>query len=285
MATNKKSTANRELKDGVFKMLLEHPEELAKLYTSLTGIPCTAADIQIFSLNMIISGSLYNDLGMIVRGRLIVLAEHMSSPYLNMPLRMLLYLAESYDRLIKLLDEKRFKYNSKLYKIPTPQFVVFYNGKDERPEKEVLRLLDAFMEEVDREKLGSLELEVVVYNINKGYNTELLEKCPTLRQYSDFIAKIREYEALYNDYDKSVRDAIEYCIANDILADFLKKNGGKIVSVLLTEYNEDDAKEVWWEEKAIELAKKMLTYGDPIKKIIDFTGLSHDEIRRLIAEG
>ncbi|MCL2017051.1 MAG: hypothetical protein FWG68_12480 [Defluviitaleaceae bacterium] len=252
MATKEKnSNANRELKDSVFKMLLEHPEKLAELLTALMGIPFTADEIQLFSLNMTISGSLYNDLGMIVRGRLIVLVEHMSSPYLNMPLRMFLYLAESYERLIKQLGEKRFKYNSKLYKIPTPQFVVFYNGKDKRPEKEILRLSDAFMEErkeVDREKLGNLELEVVVYNINKGYNAELMAKCPTLRQYSDFIAKIREYEELYNDYNKAVREAIEYCIANDILADFLKKNGGKIVSVLFAEFNLDDAKEVWREE-------------------------------------
>ncbi|MCL1986913.1 MAG: hypothetical protein FWG64_02955 [Firmicutes bacterium] len=96
MATDKNSKTNRELKDGVFKMLLENPTNLAELHTALTGIPCKADDVQLFSLNMTISGSLYNDLGMIVRGRLIVLAEHMSSPYANMPFRMLLYIVESY---------------------------------------------------------------------------------------------------------------------------------------------------------------------------------------------
>jgi len=201
------------------------------------------------------------------------------------------------DRLIKLLGENKFKYKSKLYKIPTPQFVVFYNGVDERPAKEVLRLSDAFMEESDHEKLGSLELEVVVYNINKGYNAEFLAKCPILRQYSDFIAKIREYEKSHKDYSSSVKAAVEYCIANDILANFLKKNGGKIVSILLTEFNEDDAREVWREEgieegieKGMEKGKeaerlsfaKMLIHDKvPIDKIIQYTKFTHDEIKLL----
>ncbi|MCL1986914.1 MAG: hypothetical protein FWG64_02960 [Firmicutes bacterium] len=199
-----------------------------------------------------------------------------------------------------------------MYKIPTPQFVVFYNGVDKRPEKEVLRLSDAFMEETDREKLGSLELEVVVYNINKGYNAELLAKCPILRQYSDFIAKIREYEKICKDYSSSVKAAIEYCIANDILANFLKKNGGKIVSILLTEFNEDDAREVWreeaWEEgmeKGVEegiakgreegreqgreeerttFAKMLIRDKTPIDKIIQYTKFTYDEIKLLTAD-
>ncbi|MCL1987923.1 MAG: hypothetical protein FWG64_08135, partial [Firmicutes bacterium] len=127
MTTEENLNANREIKDGVFKMLFEPPEKSAELHNALTEIPCTAEEIQPFSLNMVISGSLYNDLGMIVRGRLIVLAEHMSTSYSNMPFRFLLYLTETYDRLIKQRGEKHLKYQSKLYKIPTPQFVVFYN--------------------------------------------------------------------------------------------------------------------------------------------------------------
>ncbi|MCL2016639.1 MAG: hypothetical protein FWG68_10385 [Defluviitaleaceae bacterium] len=292
MTTIENSTSNRELKDGVFKMLFEPLEKSAELHAALTNIPCTADEVQPFSLNMAISGKFCNDLGFLVRKRMIVLAEHMSTLYLNMPFRLLIYLAESYDRLIKLWGEKRFKYSTKLYKIPTPQFVVFYNGIEERPEKEILRLSDAFMEEIDRENLGSLELKVVVYNINKGYNTELFAKCPTLRQYADFIAKIREYEEIYTNYDKAVRKAIEYCVVNDILADFLKKNGGKIMSVLFTEYNFDDHKEVYAEERtedrlaeqAFNIAKKLLKRNRPLEEIAEDTGLTQAEITALIAD-
>ena len=298
-----KTTANREVKDGVFKMLFEEPEKAAELYTALTGISCTADEVQIFKITTIVSGKIRNDLGLLVRGRIIFLGEHMSTLYANMPLRCLIYVVDSYDRLIKIRGEERFIYNSKLYKIPKPQFVVFYNGVQDRPDREVLRLSDAF--EDDGVDLGKLELEVVVYNINKGKNAELFAKCPTLRQYADFIDKIREFEKIYEDYDTAVRAALRFCIANDILADFLKKNGGTIMNILTTGYDEDVARRVWREEgieEGVEMgmekgreegrakerfnfAKNLISDNIPINKIIQYTGLTSTEINRLIAEG
>jgi hypothetical protein len=54
-------------------------------------------------------------------------------------------------------------YGRKLVKVPTPHFVVFYNGKETRPEKEILRLSDAFIHHTEEPEL---ELKVTVYNIN-----------------------------------------------------------------------------------------------------------------------
>jgi len=125
--------------------------------------------------------------------------------------------------------------------------VVFYNGVAAKPEKEILRLSLAFETEGDK-NLGTLELEVPVYNINKGMNEELFKRSPKLRQYAEYIAKIREFSEQYDDYNRAVREATNYCISNDILADFLREQGGRIVSILTTEFDLDVAKKVWREE-------------------------------------
>ena len=275
-------SVNREIKDGVFKLLFEIPENAAELYSALKGVPCSPDEIQIITITTIISGQLKNDLAFVVRGRAMVLGEHMSSPYANMPVRFLMYLGQLYEKWIKMKGEEKYLYGSKLYKIPTPEFVVFYNGKDAKPEKETLCLSSAF-EAVTNKDLGFLELQVPVYNINKGMNEELFKKSPNLRQYAEFIAKVREFSKQYDDHAQAVREATNFCIANDILSDFLREQGGKIVSILTTEFNLDVAKKVWRDEQMEEVAIKLLRRNRPIDEIMEDTGLSREEIENLRA--
>jgi len=145
-------------------------------------------------------------------------------------------------------------------------------------------LSTAFEESPDK-SLGSLELEVPVYNINKGMNKELFKKSSKLKQYSDFVAKLRELSKLHKEFAQAVKETVSHCIANDILADFLKEHGGKIVSILTMEYNEELAKRVYAEEQInernIELAIKMLLKSEPIEKIIEYTELPLDIIKSL----
>ena len=273
-------SANREIKDGVFKLLFEIPENAAELYSALKGIECSPDEIQIITITTTISGKLKNDLAFVVRGRAMALGEHMSSPYDNMPVRFLMYTGQLYEKWIKMKGEEKFLYGSKLYKIPTPEFVVFYNGTTIKPEKEILHLSSAFEATGDKD-LGVLELDVPVYNINKGMNGKLFEKSPKLRQYSEFIAKIREFNSLHDDYAQAVKEATDYCIANDILSDFLREQGGKIVSILSTEFDLDTAKKVWAEEWAEDVAISMLQDGEIIDKVVKHTKLSKEVILRL----
>ena len=91
-------SVNREIKDGVFKLVFENPENAAELYTALKDEECSPDDIQIITITTIVSGRLKNDLAFVVRGRAMVLAEHMSSPYANMPVRFLMYLGQLYEK-------------------------------------------------------------------------------------------------------------------------------------------------------------------------------------------
>ena len=82
-------------------------------------------------------------------------------------------------------------YGRQLVKIPTPRFFVFYNGRDMQPERQVLKLSDAFM---NPEEDPALELKVVMLNIYLGRNKELMEQCHTLLEYAQFVDRLRTCE-------------------------------------------------------------------------------------------
>ena len=113
-----------------------------------------------------------------------------------MPLRFLMYLSDLYSK----LTSKQNLYGTKLIKIPTPRFAVFYNGQDERPECEILRLSDAYMV---KETDVSLELVAWVLNINAGYNKELKNACKTLSDYSKYVQLVRTHRSEGDDEELS----------------------------------------------------------------------------------
>ena len=291
-------SANREIKDGVFATLLRNPENAAEVYSSLHNEPCRPEEIQIFTIETVISGRRKNDAAIVAKNRIIALFEHMSTAYLNLPFRFLIYLGLLYEKWLTFNKDEEKIYSSKLYKIPKPEFVVFYNGETTRPEQETLRLSDAFVE--TGETFGDLELEVKVYNINKGMNEELMNKCSVLREYSEFVAKLKEFKAIYTkDYDTAVQKTVEYCISNNILEDFLREHGGNIMSILniseerYWEVQMEDAREEGMEEgieKGIEkgmlkgkidVALNLLKLNLSIAEIAKATELSPEEIAKL----
>jgi len=273
-------SANRQIKDGVFRLPFDSKENAAELYYALTEIKCEPDEVQIITITTTISGKLKNDLAFVVKGKALIVGEHMSSPYENMPVRLLMYTGLLYEKWIKLRDEEKFLYSSKLYKIPTPEFVVFYNGTATKPEKEILRLSSAF-DDAEENDFKFLELQVPVYNINKGMNEGLFRKSTKLKQYAEFIAKLREYMKLYEDYAQAVKETLKHCIANGILADFLREQGGNIVSILGTEYDEEVAKRVYADERAEAIAENLLRIGTSIEVVVNVTGLDDATVRRL----
>ncbi|MBP3505869.1 MAG: hypothetical protein J6K43_05635 [Lachnospiraceae bacterium] len=123
----------------------------------------------------------------------------------------------------------------RLIKLPTPKFVVFYNGAEKQPERKELHLSDAF--EV-QEDYPALDLHVTQLNINQGYNVALLEKCPTLFQYMQYVEQVRKYRQQFS-LEKAVQFAVDYCIKNGILKDFLLENKAEVIKMSIYEYDEE----------------------------------------------
>ena len=221
----------RTYKDRLFCMIFSDKKELLALYNAMNGTHYEdPEDILVTTLENAIYMKARNDLSFLIDSRM-PLYEHQSTYNPNLPLRDLHYVSD----LLSVKTREDNLYGSKLIKIPTPQFVVFYNGTAPQPERKVLKLSDAF--EIQQEEV-SLELKVLVLNINPGYNTELMEKCKTLRDYMCYVDKMRTYVKEMS-IEQAVERAINECIKDDILAEFLRKNRAEAKNVSIYEYDEE----------------------------------------------
>lgn len=225
----------RDYKDTMFRMIFKEKENLLSLYNAMSGTAYTnAADLEIVTLENAVYMNVKNDVAFVIDMRL-NLYEHQSTFSKNLPLRNLIYVAKELQGRVKPNE----LYRSKLVKIPTPGFVVFYNGKDERPKKQILKLSDAYEHSTDDPEL---ELKVTVLNINPGKNDELLEKCQMLREYMLFVGKVRKY-AEEMELADAVNQTVDECIRENILKEFLVRNRNEAVEVCIFEYNEEEALE------------------------------------------
>jgi hypothetical protein len=233
--------ANRNHKDSVFTLLFSEPTATLELYNAVTGQnypPDTKIEIVTLS-NALFKGQL-NDVAFVVDDRLVVLIEHQSTVNNNMPLRMLLYMAREYERMTKGKD----LYREKMIKIPSPEFIVLYNGREEFPDFKELRLSDAYK---SKEGGSNLELVAKVYNISKGRNADIASRSPVLSGYAELIAEVnRNRETM--EPAEAIAATIKSCVERNILVYFLEKHGSEVLNMLFTEWNQDDALAVRYEE-------------------------------------
>ena len=280
---------NEKHKSSVFSRLFSTEDVLRELYSAIEGIsipPDTPININTLS-NVLIKG-LINDVSFTIDNRLVVLIEHQSSINSNMTLRLLLYIAHVYEKIIN----SKMMHQKKRLEIPTPEFIVLYNGLAPYPEREELRLSDAFKSTegliMPKNDKFSLELLVKVYNINYGCNAQILKKSEALEGYSFFISKIREYQK-EAPLEEAMARAIKYCIEHGILRQFLEENSPEVVNMLLEEWNLDDALAVEREEGREEgreesmkvVARKALEKGATIDFVLEITGLPMEVIEQL----
>ena len=234
-----------------------------------------------------------NDISFEIGGKLIILIEHQSTINPNMALRLLMYIAIVYE---KILGDKNI-YASKPIPIPRPEFFVLYNGKAPYPDETILKLSEAFESgaELGLPEKGSpaLELEVKVININLGRNDSIVKRCEILAAYSAFVGKVGEYEKENEGREAAIKKAIKYCIEHEILKEFLAQNSSEVMNMLMTEWNWDDAlavrfeegleegREEGREEGLEEVARNALAHGLPIDVIKTITGLDAEIIKNL----
>ena len=83
-----------------------------------------------------------------------------------------------------------------------------------------------------------LELKVILLNINEGHNKELMEHCRILKEYAIYVARVRKY-AVEMKLEDAVNKAIEECIREGVLADFLQKNRSEVKMVSILEYDQE----------------------------------------------
>ena len=261
-------TANRKYKDTVFRMLFSDRKNLLSLYNAINGTEYeNADDLEIVTLENAIYMGMKNDLAFIIDTNLF-LYEHQSTYNPNMPLRDLFYISSEYQ---KLVDHKSL-YSSTQQKIPAPNFIVFYNGTEKKADRWENTLSEAYETQNADPKL---ELKVLTLNINEGHNRNLMEQCHTLREYAQYVAKVREY-ARNNELDIAVEQAVNECIQKGILAEFLRKYKSEVIAMSIFEYDKEE------EEKKLRKAEyeagKEAGIREGIKTMLDMEKYSLEEI-------
>lgn len=233
IGNQKDPKGNRKYKDTVFHKVFSNKENLLELYNAINNTNYT--DTEGLTINTI-EDSMYinmkNDVSFLVDCRM-NLYEHQSTYNPNMPLRGMFYFSKLYETYVEM--NKINIYSSRLQKLPSPRYVVFYNGTQKEPDKMTLRLSEAF-----ENGEGCLECEAIMLNINYGRNRELMEKCKKLQEYSMFVEIVRcHIKKSKMDFETAIMNAVDECIAKNILKDILVKQKAEVVSLILTTFNQE----------------------------------------------
>ncbi|MCI5830506.1 MAG: PD-(D/E)XK nuclease family transposase [Treponema sp.] len=205
-------------KDRLFKAIFgkeEHKDWLLSLYNALNDSDYkNPNDLELTTIENIIYITMKNDLSFLIDSQM-NLYEQQSTWNPNMPLRGLFYFAQLYQQHIS--KQKRDIYSSTLLKIPTPQFIVIYNGSRQTEDIEKLKLSDAF--EVPKND-GEFEWTATLVNINKGHNEQLLAKCKPLNDYATYIERIKANIKQGLSKKEAVDEAMEFAIKSNMLNGF-----------------------------------------------------------------
>ena len=252
----------RDYKDTLFRLLFRDRNRLLSLYNAVNGTSYNSPeDLTVVTLENAVYMNMKNDVAFLVDFHL-NLYEHQSTWNPNMPLRNLFYVAKEYQTLTR--DESL--YAPQLVKIPTPNFVVFYNGDREIGDSCVLKISDSF--EHPTEDPG-LELKVKILKIAPGKNSELLDTCQTLKEYMLFVERVRLH-AKTMTVGAAVHRAVTECIREGILSDFLSQNRAEVIAVSIFEYDEERELALMRKAIASEARKEGNNEGreDEIKRLI-----------------
>ncbi|MBQ8812904.1 MAG: hypothetical protein IJZ85_00175 [Lachnospiraceae bacterium] len=251
-------SVNRNYKDSVFRMIFREKETLLTLYNALNGTGYTdPEELEINTLENAIYLGRRNDISFVIFDQ-INLYEHQSTVNANMPLRNLFYISSLYTK----LTHGKNIYSDRQIMIPAPHFVTFYNGTQDQPESQILRLSDAYEATAagGKDETPELELTVKMININRGHNEKLLNDCKALQEYMVYVERVRAYAPIMS-LRQAVERAVDECIREGVLAEFLRKNRAEVVNMSIFEYNQEEHFRQIAEEKMSEGMAKGMAKG------------------------
>ncbi len=211
---------NPKHKDRLFCTIFgkeKYKKYALELYNAINGSDYKKlSDLEIITLEDAVYIKMKNDVAYLISDTIAVY-EHQSTVNQNMPIRGFMYFGELYSKILKRKGARI--YNKGLIKIPTPQYIVFYNGMEDYPEYSKLKLSDAFIHPRDD---NEFEFTATVYNINFEKNKELLDSCHPLKGYSFFVDRVRKYSQtmpMEEAVDRAVRECIEAGYLEDVLSE------------------------------------------------------------------
>ena len=333
---NQTTTENRKHKDSLFVDYFskdrDWKQHFLSLYNALhgTNLQVETTKLERVNLEQVLYMDYYNDIAVMVNDQFILMIEHQATINPNMPLRLLEYISRIYGNMV----DSKAKFSDKLIPLAKPEFFVFYTGKENLPPESYLYLSDAFCSKKISDKtplpgvleagspqavlgkdgvLGegkprfrvegcpsptelTLELKVKVCKIKSDTPSPVVQNCPDLEQYVQFLKLIDKAKS--DGQAQPLTRAIREAVRHNILRDYLERKGGETLSILTAEYDFDTAMAVKQEEayaegisiglergayqKSLETAKLLLNYGDSPEKVAICTNLPLDVVQGLL---
>lgn len=280
----KLTEANRLYKDRVFKFIFGNPENkewTLSLYNAVNGSNYSNPDdIQFNTIEDAVYMSMKNDVSFIILDEM-NLWEHQSNFNPNMPMRFLTYGTQLYEKYTA--TSGYYKFSRKLQHLPKPNCICFYNGTEEQPEQQILKLSDAFGGE------GDIEVKVKMLNVNYGKNRALMETCQPLCEYAWLVDRVREHQRVLQNLEAAVDASIDEMPDSFVIRTLIEAHRAGVKKMFLTEYDEEKMKEQERKEAFADgvaeanerVATDMLKKKYPLDAIKDISRLSEAHIRQL----
>ena len=275
---------NRVYKDRLFRLIFSSKEELLALYNAVRGTQYKDAEaLEITTLDDVLYMGMKNDLSFLLDD-VLNLYEHQSTYCPNMPLRGVFYLADIYRKYVDASGGDL--YGSRRLMLPLPQYLVFYNGTAQLPDRMVLKLSESYYLPEGLAAEPSLECSALMLNINLGHNRELMDNCRKLWEYAVFVERIRERLAAGEQLEDAVKQAVDICMKEGVLADILRTQRAEVEELMWSEFNEErfiaKEKEYSWEDG--NKAGKVKGRAESILEILEELGTVPEELRRRLLE-
>ena len=221
-----KIKAKRTAKNSVFLDLFQNKHYLLKLYKVLHPEDITATEDSLTDVTIenVLTDNLYNDLGFIVNNRLMILVEAQSTWTVNILIRILLYLAQSYHEYFERTCQNLYK--SKKVKMPKPELYVIYTGaRGKKPD--IISLSQEFFNGVE------IDLDIKAKVIYESGSDDIIN------QYIVFCKVYNEQIDLYGMTKQAVTETIRICKDEHILKEYLTGREKEVVTIMMSLFDEE----------------------------------------------
>jgi hypothetical protein len=274
--------AKRTAKNSVFLDLFQDKKNLLKLYKTLhpEDTDATEDTLDIVTIDNVLTDNLYNDLGVMVgNNRLLLLLEAQSTWTVNILIRILLYLAQSYHEYFERTSQSLYK--STKVKIPKPELYIIYTGNKGR-KPDTISLSKEFFDGAD------IDIEVRAKVIYESDTEDIIN------QYIVFCKVFDEQRKLYGMTEQAVKETIHICKDRNILKEYLISREVEVVTIMMSLFDNEQIMRTYWKDmentlahkKDRETAERMIKDGElSLEKIAQYVpALSMDELKELEAE-
>ena len=275
------NTPKRKIKDSVFTNLFQDKKYLLRLYKALhpEDSNVTEDDIKDVTIKHILVDADYNDLGFSVGGRLVILVESQSTWTLNIIIRALMYLIQTYHDFFK--RTKQNLYGSKKVNMPKPELYVIFTGEKPKNPPDTISLSKDFF---DGEKIA-VDAEVKVLYQEDGDNI--------IGQYITFCKVYNEQRKRHGQTKKAVTETIRTCKNRNVLKEYFESKEQEVVDIMMTLFDDEQVLEAYAKDiddnatlrEAKNTATRMIMNKEPLEKVACYVPiLSMDELKKLEIE-